>query len=418
MSTTCSATHATFDGIAIIDVDTHLTEPGDLWTALAPATWKHRVPRIVPADGLAFQNAFGEKVEGTQFMWVVDDDVVLGQAGAGSVINRDYEKVRGSSFMRWPIDEASPAASFLEPRLHLMDELGIWAQIVYPNVVGLGGERFSMVKDDELRLVCVQIWNDAMAELSRRSGGRLNPMALFPWWDVRAAVTEIERAHELGLKGVNTTSDPQVAGVPDLADGYWEPLWDVCEGLGLPVNFHIGSSQTQRSWFGNAPWPSLDNDRKLALGSTMLFLANSRVIGNLLFSGVLERHPELKFVSVESGVGWVPWLLETLDYQAVEADVHLPMKPSEYFHRQIYSCFWYENENVLDSIERLGYEKCMFETDFPHPTCLYPDPLAQIAPTLEQVGFDVRKKLLSENAANLYNICTPSAAPETLSCTP
>ena len=86
----------------------------------------------------------------------------------------------------------------------------------------------------------------------------------------------------------------------------------------MPVNFHIGASDTSMSWFGTSPWPGLDEDRKIAIGSAMMYLSNARIIANLMFSGVLERFPTVKFVSVESGIGWMPFFLESLDYQLYE----------------------------------------------------------------------------------------------------
>jgi predicted TIM-barrel fold metal-dependent hydrolase len=144
----------------------------------------------------------------------------------------------------------------------------------------------------------------------------------------------------------------------------------------------------------------------------LLYLNNARVIGNLIFSGVLERHPTLKIVSSESGVGWIPFALDALDYQVTEtapnALAALSMNPSEYFRRQIFACFWFEGEGLLDSVRRLGFDNCMFETDFPHPTCLFPDPLTRMAGVLEEVDYGLREKLLSGNAARVYNIDVPT----------
>ena len=67
-------------------------------------------------------------------------------------------------------------------------------------------------------------------------------MAILPWWDIDAAVAEVERVHALGLRGINTNADPQNQGFPDLGDRHWDPLWEACADLGMPVNFHIGAS--------------------------------------------------------------------------------------------------------------------------------------------------------------------------------
>jgi predicted TIM-barrel fold metal-dependent hydrolase len=400
-------------GIKIVDVDTHLTEPGDIWTSRAPREYAELVPRIVATEDLgpALRAQAQERAmlgqTSKQSVWVVGNDTVLGPAGNGSVINRRNEKVRGSIFIDWPVGEASPAASFVEPRVAMMDALGVWAQVIYPNVVGFGGQNFALIPDMKLRNLCATLWNDAMAENQQESGQRLFGMAMLPWWDIDASVREIERVHGLGLKGVVMSADPQTAGQPDLAERHWDPVWEALEACGLPLNFHVGASATQRSYFGTTPWPSFSNEKKLAVGSAMLQLGNARILANVIFSGICDRFPGLKIVSVESGIGWIPFFLEGLDYQAAESNVEFELRPSEYFQRQMYACFWYEGragQRFIDDARAVGIDNCMFETDFPHPTCLYPEPIRHVAPSLELVDYETRKKLLSTNAARVYNL--------------
>lgn len=388
------------EGIAVVDADTHLTEPHDLWTSRAPKGWEERVPQVREVKG--------------RLMWTIDGNV-FGRAIGASVVLPDGSKSVGPDFMGFGIDEVHAGASMVEPRLAVMDELGIHAQIVYPNVVGFGGQYFADVVDPELKLLCATLFNDAMAEIQEQSGERMFPMAIIPWWDIEASVEEVARAHSMGLRGVNTNADPQNDGLPDLADRHWDPLWEVCADLSMPVNFHIGASATSMSWLGTMPWPSLDDERKLALGSLMVMISNFRTMGNLLVSGVLERHPELHVVSVESGLGWIPFLLEGLDYEVEECaphiSDHLSMKPSEYFRRQVHVCYWFEQVSMRGALAALGPDNILFETDFPHPTCLYPDPLSHAAETLRDVEPEVRRKLLSTNAAELYRISLPETAP-------
>ncbi len=144
----------------------------------------------------------------------------------------------------------------------------------------------------------------------------------------------------------------------------------------------------------------------------MLFMHNAQVFANIVYSGILERFPKLNFVSVESGVGWMPFLLEALDYELDEAAPHakdfLTMKPSEYFKRQIYACFWFEQEGFRTALDAVGVDNIMFETDFPHPTCLYPNALDHVAGTLEGLSFEDKRKLLSANASRVYSIPLPA----------
>jgi predicted TIM-barrel fold metal-dependent hydrolase len=340
------------------------------------------------------------------------DGKVLSRAGASGVVGADGVKVPGTSFFQWNIEDVHPAAYDVDARVALMDEQGIWAQIVYPNTVGFGGQKFRDIGDETLRLLSVELYNDAMAEIQDRSGQRLFPMGIVPWWDLDLAVREIERMATLGLRGVNTTTAPHDHGLPDLGDEHWNPMWEAVSGLGLPLNFHIGASESSLSWFGSVPWPSLNGDQKLGLGSAMMYLNNAGVIGNIIYSGVLERFPELQVVSVESGVGWIPFLLKALDYQAGEMTPgsmdNLSMAPSDYFRRQIHSCFWFERAGIVEAIESVGADHLLFETDFPHPTCVYPDGLQHADAALDGVGDDDVAGIMGLNAARLYDIPLPT----------
>jgi predicted TIM-barrel fold metal-dependent hydrolase len=386
----------TLDPVRVVDADTHLTERHDLWTKRAPAAFKERVPHVTRVDGLA--------------TWVVEDDVVLGRAGAGGVV--DMHGMKGRSFeglYEWEIEQAHAAAYDPVARMELLDETGIWAQVIFPGVVGLGGQALAeIVRDIQLRMLCVEIFNDASAELQAESGNRLLPMAILPAWDVDACVAETKRAAALGLRGVNLTSDPQDLGAPDLASRAWDPLWDACSTLSMPVHFHIGASLTTMSYFGTYPWESHDDDTKLAIGGTLLFIGNARVVVNIICSGMLDRFPELKIVSVESGTGWIPFILEALDYEmdenAPEAKAKLSLLPSDYFKRQIYATTWFEQRSLASLIQSVGEDNIMFETDFPHPTCLYPDPLRTAERNMHALSPAVRRKILGDNGMKLYRI--------------
>lgn len=383
--------------IKVIDADTHLTEPWDLWTSRAPAAWKDRVPQVKMHEGA--------------MSWVIDGDKVMGlKAHPNSAIRKDGTKVRVlDEFLGLEFDQVHAGSSDLTERLKVMDETGIHAQIVYPNILGFGGQAAAKVEPD-LRQVCVEIYNDAMAEMQEASGGRFFPMAMLPWWDVKAAVREAERTKAMGLRGININSDPHhhkdTDGnyIPDLASPHWDPLWEACSSLDLPVNFHIGASEQSMDWIGQQGWPSLTRDLQSGLGGAMLFFNNGRVVANIIYSGLLDRYPDIKFVSVESGVGWVPFMMEAIDYQLLEiaADKSFQMKPSEYFRRNFFACFWFEKTDIADTLRRVGIDNCLFETDFPHPTGLYP--IENLEDRLGDLTFEERSKVLSKNAAKLYNI--------------
>jgi predicted TIM-barrel fold metal-dependent hydrolase len=123
---------------------------------------------------------------------------------------------------------------------------------------------------------------------------------------------------------------------------------------------------------------------------------------------MLERHPELQIVSVESGAGWIPFVMEALHYEIAEnspADLaKLSLTPLEYFQRQIYATTWFERADIAYVVHRLGEDRIMFETDYPHPTCLYPEPLKNAAENLQELSPTAREKILSGNAKRLYRL--------------
>ncbi len=381
-------------GIKIIDADTHLSEPADLWTSRAPARYRDLVPQQRQINGRG--------------RWVIGGDIDLGGTGASSVVDPQGGKTYGVGWMKLDVSEVHAASSQIPARLAMMDRLGVYAQIMYPNLAGFGNQAFLRVQDPELRLLCAQIYNDAGAEHQEQSGQRIFTMALVPWWDIDAAVQEVRRCAAMGLRGVVTCSNPEDAGLADLSRPDWEPFFEACQELGMSINFHIGSSQREMDFYGKTSWPSHGNETRLALGSANLFMGNARVIGNLIYAGVAERFPGCKFVSVESGVGWVPFYLDALDYEMHETMPNdgkkLSLLPSEYYKRQFYSCFWFERTGLVGAIAALGAETVLFETDFPHPTCLYPDGRDHIRSSLAQLDDYTRRRVLQDNAAALYRI--------------
>jgi predicted TIM-barrel fold metal-dependent hydrolase len=375
-------------GVKIVDADTHITEWPDLWTSRAPARFKDKMPQRKSAEGVT--------------AWMIDDYEIARDYGY-SAIKKDGSKVPGLDFFELKFHEVTDGAHDVAARLDYMDQNGFAAQIGYTNLLGFGGAK-SMRVAPELREMAIQIQNDAMAELQANSGNRIYPMAMLPWWDLRASVKEAERCADMGLRGVNTHANPQDHGLPDLGEDHWTPLWELCEHRNLPVNFHVGFSQGQTGWESPGVWPSHDGYKKYAISNSMLFAPNMVVILNLLLSPVFERHPNLKFVSVESGVGWVPFMLENLDYQVKENLPGMTTSVLDLFREHFFICYWAEREGLVEIVRRVGANNVLFETDYPHPTCLYPDPLDYHLPSLEQLSASESRKVFGGNAEALYNL--------------
>ena len=142
----------------------------------------------------------------------------------------------------------------------------------------------------------------------------------------------------------------------------------VAQDLELSINFHVGVGNTAEEIEQAMNRESYDPAANAAR-STMSFVGNVRTLSTLLTCGLLDRFPRSNFVSVESGFGYLPFLLDSLDWQWRNsgAGERYPERllPSEYFFRQVYGTFWFE-EAALPLLPRYQ-DNVMFETDFPHP---------------------------------------------------
>ncbi|MGI9597390.1 MAG: amidohydrolase family protein, partial [Acidimicrobiales bacterium] len=314
--------HAT--DYTIIDVDTHVSEAPGLWIDRVPASMRDRVPYVKRDSKDRDAWYLGEKKLALAGLTAT--------AGRGDMMNAPDT-----------YDEMHPGAYDAEARLAYMDQMGIWSMVMYPNVGGFGSQAFLKLKDPDLMLACVEAYNDWQTEWAGVDPRRLLPVTSTPFWDVDAAVAEVRRCAEMGHKGILFTGEPQAFGQPLLGDPHWDPLWETAVEVGSPVSFHIGSGNMEAG-IGRQQVQTYGRMATFAAGSVNLFMGNGFQMMDLLISGVLARHPDIQFVSVESGIGWVPFALEALDYQFLGNRVaderpDLDRLPSEYFASNVFACY-------------------------------------------------------------------------------
>jgi len=233
-----------------------------------------------------------------------------------------------------------------------------------------------------------------------------------PFWDVEVAVAEIQRCAANGHRAINFCNQPQDYGQPPLAHPHWDPIWTAAQEAGLSVSFHVGGGSMGTQFQDTAEMGWMTNFAKV---SSLIFMDNMRCIADLIFGGVCHRFPDLDLVSVESGAGWIPAALETMDWQWRNGGVTVEhpeydLLPSEYFRRQIYGCFWFEEEGARFALEQYP-DNLMYETDYPHPTCQHPGPRTPAryprdyaAAALGSVDDGVVAKVLHDTAARVYGL--------------
>jgi predicted TIM-barrel fold metal-dependent hydrolase len=379
-----------------IDTDCHVGEPADLWTSRIPGH-ADSVPRV----------QLNEQKNRHEW-WIGDRYVTL--APAGTVAGADVVPPTNPR----TYDEAHPAAFDIDERLKVMDEERIWAQVLYPNVGGFGNDHFMKIEDVGLRNECVRAYNDYLADWIGTHTDRFVGVCMLPFWDLDETVREIERSSKLGHKAILMTGKPDVWwGSPHIADPFWNPVWDVTRDLGMSVSFHAGGGDPALGWRA-AGYKGMPARTRFTANSVPTFFGNAQTLVDVIFGGIPVRYPELKFVIVESGIGWVPFLLECMDYQFLEHRVRevspeLELMPSDYFRQSILTTFWFEKAAPELLIDRIGEDNVMFETDFPHPTSLWPPQSVRehAEHCLAKQPKRVQEKVLWRTAAEMYGLNMP-----------
>ena len=393
------------DPWTIVDTDSHITEPPDVWTARVPKKYAELVPHVAvhPKTGRRH--------------WRVADVWYWPVAGGGTSQAGWPEPLPSGP---WEYDEADPAVYKAGDRLRRMDEFGLEVQIVYPNIIGFISATLIPL-GLEVSTMAVRAWNDFMLEWCSADPRRLVPIAALPFWDVDAAVVEMERCVNLGFKGVLFANKFERIGLPSFVSSHWDRVYAAAQDFDVPINYHVGFDSYEDKMAEDTGVKahlrdaSSEEAQNFVLNGLDLLMAQPGVLGRLLVSGLCEKFPKLKLVSVETGFGHFTFYLEMLDWywrQYGNAKA-FPLLPSEYFKRQCYGTYWFE-QKTLPGLS-VYPDNFMFSTDFPHGTSLSPGPFGgttlkpfeYVAEGHAPLDAGLRAKVLSGNAAAIYKLDLP-----------
>ncbi len=284
-----------------------------------------------------------------------------------------------------------------------MDAAGIDYAVLYPTVAGIGGQNFGRIEDGELELACVQAYNDWLLEEWAGVSPRFVPQCIVPLAPIESTVTEIRRCVANGHRGVIYPSIPmELRELPHINDAVYDPVWAVCQELGVPICFHAGASAKIQipAYEGYAPATAA------AIEAITRPASSVSVLVNLLISKILMRFPKLKIVLAESGLGWGAYLLEYTDFQATGDQLPqngYDLMPSELFKRQCYLVGWYDRAS-LRVRDYIGTDNILWSSQFPQATSTWPNTQAALAKSFAGVADADKQKILWQNAAQLYKI--------------
>jgi predicted TIM-barrel fold metal-dependent hydrolase len=312
-----------------------------------------------------------------------------------------------------------------ERRLKELEADGVVAEVIYPNTVPPFFPSSSLLHqppaatagDLDLRWAGLHAHNRWLAEFCAAAPGRRAGIAQVLLHDVDRAVEEVRWAREHGLTGgILLPGAPPGSGLAPLYAPDFEPLWSVCEELGMPVNHHSGSAAPD---YG--PYP----EAKVMFLVEVTWWAH-RTLWHLVYAGVMERHPGLQFVFTEQGTAWLPEQLATLDYYytrmraatgsqeaifGAEVMAKLSLKPSEYWARQCHVGSSFIRPHEVGMRHAVGVDKIMWGSDFPHREGCWPYSHEHLRLAFAGVEPDEVQAMVGGNAARVYGFDLDALAP-------
>jgi predicted TIM-barrel fold metal-dependent hydrolase len=371
--------------LRLISADSHVMEPLGFWEERLDQQFRDRAPKVVTrpdGKGLIFTapdiNPFP-----------VAGGFGIGKSGAElkEHLKRGYEAARPSGW--------DPAE-----RIKDQDVDGVEAEVLYTT---LGMPLFGL-RDPDLQRACFRVYNEWLADFCSYNPKRLIGTALISLEDIAAGVKELEHCANKGLRGAMIWGSP-----PEdrpYSSRVYDALWQAASDLHMPLSLHVITGKGKESNSGDV-FEGAKNKPSIGEFYANLIHEVQRSLSSIIFGGVLERFPKLIIISAENDVGWIPHYMYRLDhaYEKFNSLLNepLPMKPSEYIRRQMFATF--QDDPVGPAAYKLfGPTNYMWASDFPHTDSTWPESRKVVERDFAGVPEDVKRKIVFENAAHLYNI--------------
>lgn len=317
-----------------------------------------------------------------------------------------------------------------ERRLQELDREGVAAEVVMPGYQHAIQPFFSVTNEPhppDLRMAGARAFHRWLADGIAFSQGRIVGVGEpGPCLDLEETIAELRWIADHGFKAINaplSTGDPSL---PPLHSGYWDPIWAVCEELGIVILPHAGwgSQQGRFQEFGKAflkhvvgasddfqknidPHASMagktaehtHEDSPLALD-----MGPRRLVWQLMLGGALDRFPNLRIALTEIRADWIPATIRHLDERFDRGDTPLRRRPSEYWVTNFFATPSSIHLAEVEMRHEIGVDQLMFGTDYPHPEGTWPNTRDWIRVSFGGVPEDEVRKILGENALRCFGL--------------
>ena len=339
----------------LIDCDSHLFEPGDMWRRYADPGDRDVVLRMTTDD--------------LGYTWLMSGDrrITLAEPHIpGKVDGIGQYRMRMLEGLESTLDYPEFAAPYSDPkeRLRVLDELGFDASVLFPNY-GITWER-PLADDLRATLANMTSWNRWIAEIAADGEGRLHPVAHVSLWDLDWLERQLAELSAAGIR-LALMAPALVHGRP-LSDPGLDRAWAAFVAHGITPVFHVANQPRpfDEAWYGEDLVGGVN-----PLSTIFLWTAAALALTDLILNGVLERHEDLRIGIMELSANWVPLHLQLMDgsrrfTERFNGEASpLSMVPSEYFRRHVrVAAFPQEQPHLL--MQRCGSDLFMGCSDWPH----------------------------------------------------
>jgi uncharacterized protein len=368
----------------VVDCDSHVMEPADLWQTHLEPKYRDRAIRI-------------ERREGVEHLIIGEESVLSGVlAGLGGAhLDRKGIFAPGMTYA----DGCEPASYDPKARTAMLDAWKVDVGVLFPTI----GILPFPTEDVELASAYCRAYNRWQREFHEGAPGRVAPIAAVNWRDVGEAARELKTCIKAGFKGLFVP--PEVVDGRRPGEAHFDPIWRVCEEAGIPGCLHVvvrftGGGGAFGQWHATRPGSVFS----FAMGATgQLIPAMASLVTDLLF----ERFPKLKIVSVEAGCGYAAYLMDRLDekHDILRAMLPAPMtlKPSDYIRRNCWFVAEPDERTIGAMLDLVGEDKILWGSDFPHVDSTLEAP-SLIRRSVADLSPERQAAVLGENARRVFGL--------------
>jgi predicted TIM-barrel fold metal-dependent hydrolase len=369
------------EDMIMISVDDHVVEPPDMWEGRVPMKYADQAPKIVVMeDGREAWDYLGRLSTNT---------------GLNAVAGRPPEDygLDAQAFA-----DMRPGCYDVHERVRDMSANGVLAGMNFPSWPGFAARQLLDTPDKGLAIALLRAYNDWHVEgWCGPYPDRFIPLGILPIWDPQLMAEEVHRLASMGCHAVTFSENPAPIGLPSLHSDHWDPFWAACEDEQTVVCMHIGSSSSM---------PTTSEDAPFSVFHTLAAVNNMGAAADLVFSPVFRKFPTFKVALSEGGIGWIPYLLDKMDYHYAHHQAWTGLDfgdklPSHVFRERVVTCF-IKDPSGITMRHQIGIDTITWECDYPHSDSTWPTSPEDLWKYVGELPDDDINKMTHLNAMRVF----------------